>query len=156
MYYFKRPLFILCIVILYYIYNYLQSLLAGKKMWCRQSPHKCLVIPSWNSVCLPRTLPTVIKWVSMWDVITSVRPFLRGNKTLNLERSVQKLLNLRDYKKLPLNVRSHCVTQCFASCLSLPCSTRPCVYLHPNVRLALEYVLATDTSILASAFPVLI
>ena len=58
--------------------------------------------------------------------------------TLNLERSVQLLLTLKDYKKLLLNVRSHCVTQCFACCVSLPCSALPCVRLL-NVRLAKQF-----------------
>ena len=44
----------------------------------------------------------------------------------------------RDYKKLLLNVRSHCVTQCFACCVSVPWSALRCVRLRLNVRLALE------------------
>jgi hypothetical protein len=35
------------------------------------------------------------------------------------------------------NVRSHCVTQCFPCCVTLPCSALPCVRLRLNVRPAI-------------------
>jgi len=71
--------------------------------------------------------------VLMWDIITSACPFLHRNLTLDLERWVRPLLTSQYYKKLLLNVRSHCVTQCFPCSVSLPCSALHCVRLRLTI-----------------------